>query len=274
MRLCRHLLGTGDYCALTQGGKKAGQMWDKFATKVGQKRDKSGMKSTFSRAMLVASSPGAPFLVRIKTFHKGEGGLPEGQEVRGRAVTEDETRNLFLPHPPPLAAPAPRGKVLARASVESSTHNLPGPRRSPTKWVRWGEEEQGSGGRATEGSPNRSGLCDDEGRWHGVAVTEDEKRGPRRSPTKWVRWGKEEQGSGARATKGNPKQSGLCSNAGQKLHYRSSRAPIFCTAARSCCRSSWERLCSSSMAALYSRHSSSRPFSVSSTHTRVRFSWS
>ena len=37
-----------------------------------------------------------------------------------------------------------------------------GPRQSPAKRVCWGEEEQGSGGRATKGSPNRSGLCDDE----------------------------------------------------------------------------------------------------------------
>ena len=45
---------------------------------------------------------------------------------------------------------------------ESGLCKKMGPRRSPAQRVRWGEEEQGSGGRATSGSPKQSGLCDDE----------------------------------------------------------------------------------------------------------------
>ena len=49
-----------------------------------------------------------------------------------------------------------------------------GPRRSPAKRVRWGEEEQGSGCsfcRQTEAEP--SGLCDDEGGGTNVLKLDD-----------------------------------------------------------------------------------------------------
>ena len=60
--------------------------------------------------------------------------------------------------------PSPKGKVMAFFPLFTAPRPSPilGPRQSPTKWVCWGEEEQGSGGRATKGRLNRSGLWDDE----------------------------------------------------------------------------------------------------------------
>ena len=61
-----------------------------------------------------------------------------------------------------------KGENLGEGTFGFSPFSAPitfphsGPRQSPAKRVCWGEEEQGSGGRATKGSPNRSGLCDDE----------------------------------------------------------------------------------------------------------------
>ena len=92
----------------------------------------------------------------------------ESRDGRGQTGSPFSLFRLLRRHLPP------RGKVLVRWKVESPHNLLSGPRQSPAKRVCWGEEEQGSGGRATSGSPNRSGLCDDVGRWHGVAVTEED----------------------------------------------------------------------------------------------------
>ena len=66
-----------------------------------------------------------------------------------------------------------------------------GPRQSPTKWVCWGKEEQGSGPRATEGSPRQSGLCDDALRGPYFLLAQKvwrkmrQREGPLESPQIW-----------------------------------------------------------------------------------------
>ena len=76
----------------------------------------------------------------------------------------------FVPlfsHPSPVLfrhgcrrATFPKGEGYE--GTDSRPSPIFGPRQSPAKRVCWGEEEQGSGRRATNGSPNRSGLWDDE----------------------------------------------------------------------------------------------------------------
>ena len=75
-----------------QKWEKVGQNWDKNATKMGQIRDKTGMKSTVFCATLV--SP--PRAVLSSSF-----ALPCGCP-----------HPYYLPHPPPLAAPSPQGEGL------------------------------------------------------------------------------------------------------------------------------------------------------------------
>ena len=78
--------------------------------------------------------------------------------IRRLRISSSVTFSLIRP----FGAPSPRGKVLVQGIPKTFSW---GPRRSPAQRVRWGEEEHGSGGRATRGSPKKSGLCDDVGRW-------------------------------------------------------------------------------------------------------------
>ena len=86
-----------------------GGKWEKSGTKMGQKWDKIGMKSTFPCATLVSSprkegSPGFPLSSRLRraTFPKGEGfgwafyispyqDLPPGGKVPPGAAEEGDT---------------------------------------------------------------------------------------------------------------------------------------------------------------------------------------
>ena len=98
-----------------------------------------------------------------------------------------------------------------------------GPQPSPTQWVGWGEEEQGSGGRDAQARASRRertlrrrgrrGAVSGYGRFLQPQINEGTARGrcdmyplfespsswgPQPSPTQWVGWGEEEQGSGGR----------------------------------------------------------------------------
>ena len=152
-----------------QGEKKVGQKRDKIATKVGQNRDELYRFLCYTGF----TTPGSPFfLIRLA--------------LRLSSSVLSPSSAFTFPHPscPAGNPPSPKGKVMGRTNSKQ-----PHPRPSP-----WGEGAAKGGGRGR--------------------IPFATKRGPRRSPTKWVRWGEEEQGSGARATRGSPSRSGLCNKNG------------------------------------------------------------
>ena len=104
------------------------------------------MNSTASCATLVVSTPEKSSSVTANAVPPS----PKGKVMRS-LLSFPRTKTF------PLG-----GKVPPEAAEEGDRTDFAakrGPRRSPAQRVRWGEEEQGSGRRATEGSLKRSGLC-------------------------------------------------------------------------------------------------------------------
>ena len=125
--------------------------WDKNGTKLRQKWDKIGMNSTVFCATLVSPPRAVLPPLSVLPFPLPSRHSPCHLPQRGKVM------ECFLPSPAPKTFP----------------HS--GPSRAQQSGSAGEKEEQGSGARATSGSPSKSGLCD--------------KTGPQQSPAKRVCWG-------------------------------------------------------------------------------------
>ena len=161
--------------------------------------------------------------------------LSPGGWIARRARGQRKNRQFFLPHPPPLAAPSPQGEGLNI----SEPHNLPtfgipgeldgfaGERRS--KGAGRGRPR---GAQAKADFAQKNGAPGELGGSLGRGGARERGEGDQGEPKQkrtlrkkngapanlGVRWGEEEQGSGARATKGSPSKSGLCDDVGQNCN--------------------------------------------------------
>ncbi len=150
---------TGPAVVQVLGGSQGKRVYSTRGSAVTQLAKTDGRGNGLYFIDLYKGNPTQTALSRCITADYGKAQMTNRKgEMSGVLYIKEATKRGY-------AEAAPGDAVnLAYSGSNTRRDTQRGPRRSPAKRVRWGEEEQGSGGRATSGSPNESGLCDDVGR--------------------------------------------------------------------------------------------------------------